>query len=88
VLFFLGLTMLINGALANGILQSSVPDELRGRVMAVYVFFYVGFTPIGSLISGALARATNVQWAIGIGAVIMLIYASIAFSRVPELRRV
>ena len=88
VLFFLGLTMLINGALANGILQSSVPDELRGRVMAVYVFFYVGFTPIGSLISGALARVTNVQWAIGIGAVIMLIYASIAFSKVPELRRV
>jgi len=56
--------------------------------MAVYVFFYVGFTPIGSLISGALARATNVQWAIGVGAVVMLIYASIAFSRVPELRRV
>jgi MFS family permease len=88
VLFFLGLTMLINGALANGILQSVVPDELRGRVMAAYVFFYVGFTPIGSLIAGALARATSVQWTIGTGAVIMLIYASIAFWRVPELRHV
>lgn len=88
VLFFLGLTMLINGALANGILQSSVPDELRGRVMAVYVFFYVGFTPIGSLISGALARATSVQWALAVGAVIMLVYSAIAFSKVPELKRV
>ena len=39
--------MLINGALSNGILQSVVPDELRGRVMATYVFVYVGFTPIG-----------------------------------------
>jgi len=88
VLFFLGLTMLINGALANGILQSVVPDELRGRVMAAYVFFYVGFTPIGSLIAGALAKATSVQWTIGTGAVIMLLYALIAFWKVPELRQV
>ena len=88
VLLLLGLTMLINGALANGILQSVVPDELRGRVMAAYVFVYVGFTPIGSLMVGALARATSVQWAIGAGAVIMLVYASVAFWKVPELRSV
>jgi MFS family permease len=88
VLLFLGLTMLINGALANGILQSVVPDELRGRVMAVYVFFYVGFTPIGSLIAGAVAHATSVQWAIGTGGVVMLVYAAWAFWKFPELRRV
>lgn len=88
VLLFLGLTMLINGALANGILQSVVPDELRGRVMAAYVFVYVGFTPIGSLIAGIVARATSVQWAIGSGAVIMLGYAAWAFWKFPELRRV
>jgi len=88
VLLFLGLTMLINGALANGILQSVVPDELRGRVMAAYVFVYVGFTPIGSLIAGVVARTTSVQWAIGTGAVIMLCYAAWAFWRFPEFRRV
>ena len=88
VLFFCGLTMLINGALANGILQSAVPDQLRGRVMAAYVFVYVGFTPLGSLLAGALANATSVQWAIGSGAVVMIIYSAIAFWRVPELRRV
>lgn len=88
VLLFLGLTMLINGALANGILQSVVPDELRGRVMAAYVFVYVGFTPIGSVIAGIVARATSVQWAIGSGAVIMLLYAAWAFWKFPELRRI
>ena len=88
VLLLLGLTMLLNGALANGILQSVVPDELRGRVMAAYVFVYVGFTPIGSLLLGAFARVTSVQWAIGAGALIMLVYASVAFWKVPELRRV
>jgi MFS family permease len=88
ILVFIGLTMLINGDLANGILQSVVPDELRGRVMATYVFVYVGFTPIGSLLAGAVAHATSVQWAIGTGAIIMLVYAALAFHRVPELRRV
>jgi MFS family permease len=88
ILLFLGLTMLINGALANGILQSVVPDELRGRVMATYVFVYVGFTPIGSFIAGAVARAVGVQWAIFSGGVIMLLYSLWAFWRYPEIRAV
>lgn len=88
VLVLLGLTMMINGALANGILQSIVPDELRGRVMAAYVFVYVGFTPIGSLIAGSVAHALNVQWAIGGGAAVMLVYSAWAFLKVPEMRRV
>ncbi|MFL5558352.1 MAG: MFS transporter, partial [Gemmatimonadaceae bacterium] len=88
VLLFLGLTMLINGALANGILQSVVPDELRGRVMATYVFVYVGFTPIGSFIAGAMARAFGVQWAIFSGGVVLLLYVLWAFWKYPEIRAV
>ncbi len=88
VLLFLGLTMMINGALANGILQSVVPDELRGRVMAAYVFVHIGFTPIGSLLAGTIARATSVQWAIGTGGLVMLLYSGWTFWKFPELRRV
>jgi MFS family permease len=88
LLVFIGLTMMINGALANGMLQSIVPDELRGRVMAAYVFVYVGFTPIGSLIAGAVAHAFTVQWAIGGGAAIMLLYSGWAFWKFPEMRTV
>ena len=88
VLLFLGLAMLINGALANGILQSVVPDELRGRVMATYVFVYVGFAPIGSFIAGALSRLIGVEWAIFSGGFVMLAYALWAFSKYPEIRAV
>ena len=87
LLVFIGLTMMINGAIANGMLQSIVPDELRGRVMAAYVFVYVGFAPIGALIAGAVAHLLNVQWAIGGGAAIMLAYAAWAFAKFPEIKR-
>ncbi|MEX2111130.1 MAG: MFS transporter [Gemmatimonadaceae bacterium] len=88
MLLFLGLTMLINGALANGILQSVVPDELRGRVMATYIFVYVGFTPIGSFSAGAIARFVGVEWAIFSGGVVMLAYFAWAFWKYPEIRAV
>jgi MFS family permease len=88
VLVLMGLTMLINSALANGILQSVVPDELRGRVMATYIFVYVGFTPIGSFIAGAMAKFVGVQWAIFTGGIVMLAYSLWAFWKYPEIRAV
>ncbi len=88
VLLFTGLTMIINSALANGILQTVVPDELRGRVMSAYVFVYVGLSPIGSFLAGAVARAVGANWAIGVGGAIMLGYTLWAFWKAPALRRI
>lgn len=87
LLLLLGLTMLINGALANGMLQSVVPDELRGRVMATYVFVYVGFVPIGSFIAGSISHLLGVKWAIGLGGAVMLAYSAFAFWKFPEIRQ-
>lgn len=86
VLLFVGFAMLLNGSLANGLLQSIAPDELRGRVVSAYVFTYVGLAPIGSFLAGAAAERVGVPWAIGGGAVLMLAYAAWVFSRHPALR--
>jgi MFS family permease len=88
ILLGVGFMMLLNGALANGLLQSIVPDELRGRIISAYVFVYVGMAPIGSFLAGAVADALNVQWAIGGGATAMLLYALWSFRRHPELQAV
>jgi predicted MFS family arabinose efflux permease len=88
VLLFTGMTMIVNSALANGIIQTVVPDELRGRVMAAYVMVYVGLAPLGSFLGGAVAGAVGASWAIGGGGAIMLAYTMWAFSRFPEVRRV
>ena len=86
VLLFTGMTMIVNSALANGILQTVVPDELRGRVMSAYVFVYVGLSPIGAFVAGAVASAVGSNWAIGTGGAIMLAYTVWAFWKSPSLK--
>lgn len=88
MLLLIGFAMLLNSSLANGMLQSIVPDELRGRVVSGYVFVYVGLAPIGSFTAGAVAKWFGVEWAIAGGAVIMLLYAAWAFRRHPSLMQI
>jgi Transmembrane secretion effector len=48
------------GATTNTIIQLTVPDDLRGRVMSVYTTVFAGTTPIGSLLAGGLASVLGV----------------------------
>ncbi len=43
-------------AATNTLIQIRVPDELRGRVMAVYATMFMGVQPIGALIAGVIAK--------------------------------
>ena len=52
----------------NVTIQNSVPDALRGRVMALYVTVFAGTAPIGGLFAGALAQAFGAPVAFSIGA--------------------
>ena len=55
MLFVSSLSMMLTAASTNTVLQSIVPDELRGRVAALYVMSFLGMSPLGSLCSGWLA---------------------------------
>lgn len=84
LLFAAGVTMIINGAVSNAVLQHSVPDALRGRLMAAYSFVVVGLAQtVGSFLAGVVARALGVHWAIALGAVVMLAYGLRVFRRPP-----
>jgi predicted MFS family arabinose efflux permease len=85
VLFGVGIAMIVNNALINARLQEIVPDALRGRVLALYVMVYIGGSPIGSFLAGALAKATNAPLAIGGMASLMLLFALWVFRREPGL---
>ncbi|HEU4557868.1 MAG TPA: MFS transporter [Longimicrobium sp.] len=82
-----GFSMVLNTATINALIQSTVPDRLRGRVMSVYVFMFIGSTPIGALQAGALSRALDAPTALQLGvAVLAMIMLAVAW-RVPELGR-
>ena len=65
-LFFLALTgmaQMIFMTTNQTIVQSTVPDELRGRVMGIYMLS-LGMMPLGGLVGGLLAEATSAPTAI------------------------
>ncbi len=85
LLFCVGAAMVVNNALVNALLQEIVPDALRGRVMSLYVMLYIGASPAGSVLAGAVAKATDTAWAIGGAAGLMLLFALWVFRRYPAL---
>jgi len=88
LLFGAGFAMIVNGALANGLLQGIVPDALRGRLMAAYSFVVVGLSQVvGAFLAGFTAHAVGVDWTIAGGALVVLAYARWAYGRWPEMRR-
>ncbi len=55
-----GWGMISMGATINTMIQLTSPDHLRGRAMSVYTTVFVGSTPIGGLISGAIAAGFGI----------------------------
>src|SRR5438270_3065690 len=81
-----GFSMLLQMACSNTLIQAMVPDQLRGRVMAVYSMMFMGMAPFGALLGGALADRLGAPVTVAIGAVACIIGA-IWFGRaLPELR--
>src|SRR5260370_40820536 len=56
VLFVVGFAATSQMAATNTTVQNRVPDELRGRVMAVYATMFMGVQPIGALLAGGIAK--------------------------------
>jgi MFS family permease len=56
VLYFVGMGSMLTAASINTVIQSIVPDELRGRVASFYVMSFLGVAPIGALLSGLVAE--------------------------------
>jgi predicted MFS family arabinose efflux permease len=81
----IGFAMTLNTASANTLLQSAVPNHLRGRVMSVYVFMFMGTAPLGALQAGAVSKWFGAPFALQAGAVVLAVTLLVAAWRVPEL---
>jgi predicted MFS family arabinose efflux permease len=72
LLFLVGLGMMVQMASANTYLQHMVSDDKRARVMSIYTTAFLGTTPVGSFIFGALASISGVSWTIACGGALAL----------------
>ncbi len=73
-------------ATANTLLQTSVPDALRGRIMGVYSLILMGLAPIGSLWTGLVAKPFGAPVAIEVGAIAIGLVAVWVAIRYPCFR--
>ena len=86
ILVAMGFSMMIEMGSSNTLIQSMVPDRLRGRVMSVYSMTLMGMAPIGSLLAGAAADRIGAPKTVGAGGVICLVAAGIFWMRLPRFR--
>jgi MFS family permease len=76
--------MIVN--ISNAMVQTRILDEMRGRVMGIYVFFFFGGFPLGSLIAGWAAERIGEPITVAISAGILLVFSIWVVWRQPALR--
>lgn len=77
IIMFGGWGMVSYLAMANSFIQISVPDELRGRVMSVYSFVFLGTVPIGNAIMGVVADNIGTTRAVTVGGAVCMLAAAL-----------
>jgi MFS family permease len=83
----IGITALTTITSANTIIQLSVPAELRGRVMALYLMVFMGGTPIGSPLIGWVGEAFGARWSLVGGGVMSILGTLLCVAIFLHLRR-
>lgn len=91
VLLVVGFCATVQMAATNTTLQNRVPDQLRGRIMAVYATMFMGVQPIGSLIAGGVAKHIGAPYTLAVfgtlcflGSVIFIFRVVMPLQRQPD----
>jgi MFS family permease len=85
-LMLAGLTMMMQFTATNTLIQAMVPDQLRGRVMALYSMMFLGMTPMGSLLAGKIADRVGAPITVAIGGIVTLAGGLFFARKWPALR--
>lgn len=78
-----GFAVMLQMASSNTLVQSMVPDELRGRVMAVYSMMFMGMAPLGALVAGTLAGRLGAPLTVALGGAACIAGAALFWLRLP-----
>lgn len=87
LLFFAGFGLLSQFAMINTTIQRLVKSEFRGRVLSIYIFMFMGLTPLGNFEVGLLSEQMGTGFAIRFGAFIVFLFGILVYFYRGRLRR-
>ncbi len=76
LLFFTGAALMMVFSTVTSLVQLIAPNEMRGRVMSIYMIAFRGGMPLGSLVSGYLASFVGAPMVIGINGALLVVVAA------------
>ena len=75
-LFGLGFALVVSVALTNTLLQKLVTDQMRGRVMSMFLLSFMGTMPVGNILAGTLSNHFGPPRVLAVGGLIVTTVAS------------
>lgn len=87
MMVILGWSLMAVVNITNALVQTHVPDDLRGRVMGVYILIFQGGAPIGSLLIGWLADVFGEPAAVIVCAFVLLLVIGACQILRPSMRQ-
>jgi len=80
ILIPMGMASMIQFTTTNTLIQTTTPDALRGRVMAIWFMIFMGFAPVGSVIAGSVSTAFGPR-VVMVGGGVLCALGAIGFAR-------
>ena len=81
-----GFCMMVQMASSNTLIQSMVPDSLRGRVISVYSMMFMGMAPFGAFFAGAIAHHIGAPHTVAIGGLACIAGGLLFGMALPSIR--
>lgn len=83
----IGWSMMMTTNNANAMIQSEIPNALRGRVTSFFVLVFNGAIPIGALLGGIAVEHVGAPLTIMVSALLLLFFALVAWFYFPDIHR-
>ncbi len=88
LMLIVGFGMMQGLAASNTVIQTLVPEDMRGRAMSYYTMAFVGMAPFGSLLAGALAHRLGAPHAVMITGAFCVAGAAWFSTQLKSIRKV
>jgi MFS family permease len=86
-LFGVGFAIVTSVAVTNTLLQQLVTDEMRGRVMSMFILTFIGTMPFGNLLAGTGSERFGPRLTLAAGGIVIIVYVTVVTIRNRRLRK-